>query len=306
MDNATLRKPEWLRKQFSYNDNAAFTGNLLEDLHLNTVCREAMCPNYTDCFSRKTATFMILGTNCTRDCAFCNVAHGEPSAVDADEPNRIGEGVARLGLKYIVVTSVTRDDLPDGGAGQFAAVIASIREHSPGTAIEVLVPDFGGSADALRVVADAAPDVISHNIETVKERYSGVRPGAVYTRSLELLRRIGEFETGGVTDDATGAMAKAARSRGVIRSKSGFMVGLGETRAQVYALMDDLRNVGCEFLTIGQYLAPSRRHHAVIEYVTPETFDEYADAARAKGFSFVASAPFVRSSYRADEALAEL
>jgi lipoic acid synthetase len=294
MDNVAARKPEWLRKEFSYNDNAAFTGNLLEDLQLNTVCREAMCPNYADCFSRRTATFMILGTNCTRDCAFCNVSHGEPSAVDADEPNRIGEGVARLGLKYIVVTSVTRDDLPDGGAGQFAAVIKSIREHSPGTAIEVLVPDFGGSADALRIVAGAAPDVISHNIETVKELYSEVRPGAVYTRSLELLRRIVE------------PAPEAARSPGAIRSKSGFMVGLGETREQVYALMDDLRNAGCEFLTIGQYLAPSRRHHAVIEYVTPETFDEYADAARAKGFSFVASAPFVRSSYRADEALSEV
>jgi lipoic acid synthetase len=231
---------------------------------------------------------MILGTNCTRDCAFCNVAHGEPSAVDADEPNRIGEGVARLGLNYIVVTSVTRDDLPDGGAGQFAAVIRSIREHSPGTAIEVLIPDFSGSAEALRVVADASPDVISHNIETVKELYSEVRPGAVYARSLELIRRIGEFGTGGV------------------RSKSGFMVGLGETREQVYALMDDLREVHCEFLTIGQYLAPSRSHHAVVEYVTPETFDEYADVARAKGFSFVASAPFVRSSYRAEEALAEV
>ncbi|MDR1042528.1 MAG: lipoyl synthase [Clostridiales Family XIII bacterium] len=288
MDTTAARKPEWLRKKFSHDDNAVFTDDLLEDLRLNTVCREAMCPNYADCFSRRTATFMILGTNCTRDCAFCNVAHGEPSAVDADEPNRIGEGVARLGLNYIVVTSVTRDDLPDGGAGQFAAVIRSIREHSPGTAIEVLIPDFSGSAEALRVVADASPDVISHNIETVKELYSEVRPGAVYARSLELIRRIGEFGTGGV------------------RSKSGFMVGLGETREQVYALMDDLREVHCEFLTIGQYLAPSRSHHAVVEYVTPETFDEYADVARAKGFSFVASAPFVRSSYRAEEALAEV
>jgi lipoic acid synthetase len=286
MDNAAARKPEWLRKKFSPDDNTAFTGNLLEDLRLNTVCREAMCPNYADCFSRRTATFMILGTNCTRNCTFCNVAHGEPSAVDADEPSRIGEGVARLGLNYIVVTSVTRDDLPDGGAGQFAAVVASIRELSPGTAIEVLVPDFGGSPDALRIVADAAPDVISHNIETVKELYSGVRPGAVYTRSLELIRRIGEFQT--------------------IRSKSGFMVGLGETREQIYSLMDDLRDVNCEFLTIGQYLAPSRKHHEVVEYVAPKTFDEYADVARAKGFSFVASAPFVRSSYRADEALSSL
>ncbi|MDR1292105.1 MAG: lipoyl synthase [Clostridiales Family XIII bacterium] len=298
MEKTVERKPEWLRKKFSHGDDTSFTGGLLEDLRLNTVCREAMCPNYQDCFSRKTATFMILGTNCTRDCAFCNVAHGEPDAVDADEPRRIGEGVARLDLKYIVVTSVTRDDLPDGGAGQFAAVIASIRERSPGTAIEVLVPDFGGSADALRVVADAAPDVISHNIETVKERYSDVRPGAVYTRSLELIRRIGEFVPEGAGD--------AARRRGAIRSKSGFMVGLGETRDQVYALMDDLRGVGCEFLTIGQYLAPSRAHHEVIEYVTPETFDEYAEAARTKGFSFVASAPFVRSSYRAEEALVKL
>ncbi|MDR2164013.1 MAG: lipoyl synthase [Clostridiales Family XIII bacterium] len=291
-DNAAARKPEWLRKRFSLDEDTEFTGGVLEDLRLNTVCREAMCPNYTDCFSRRTATFMILGTNCTRDCAFCNVAHGEPSGVDADEPARVGEAVARLGLKYVVVTSVTRDDLPDGGAGQFAGVIRSIRERSPGTAVEVLVPDFGGSLEALRTVASAAPDVISHNMETVKELYQAVRPGADYGRSLELIRRIPESAA-----DSTGSR---------LRSKSGFMVGFGETRAQVYALMDDLLEVGCEFLTIGQYLAPSRAHHRVVEYVTPGTFDEYADAARAKGFAYVASAPFVRSSYRAGEALGEL
>jgi lipoic acid synthetase len=279
------RKPEWLRRRFSYDGGAAFTDGLIDDLRLNTVCREAMCPNCGECFSRGTATFMILGTRCTRDCAFCNVTHGEPSGVDPDEAARVGEAVARLGLRYVVVTSVTRDDLADGGAGQFAGVIGSVRERSPGTAIEVLVPDFGGSAGSLRVVAGAGPDVISHNMETVRELYSGVRPGADYDRSLELIRRIGE---GGA---------------GAIRSKSGFMAGLGETRAQVFALMDDLRGAGCEFLTIGQYLAPSRAHHEVVEYVTPETFDEYADVANAKGFAFTASAPLVRSSYRADETL---
>jgi lipoic acid synthetase len=236
------------------------------------------------------------------------VAHGTPTDVDADEPARIGEATARLGLRYVVVTSVTRDDLPDGGAWQFAAVIASIRERSPDTAIEVLVPDFGGSANALRTVAGAAPDVISHNMETVRELYPEVRPGADYDRSLELIRRIGELSSGaefsgGAGADSSDLAPNPARAAHCVRSKSGFMVGLGETGAQVHTLMDDLRAVGCEFLTIGQYLAPSRAHHEVVAYITPETFDEYAEAARAKGFAYVASAPFVRSSYRADEAL---
>jgi lipoic acid synthetase len=305
MEKATARKPEWLRKRFSHGEGAAFTGGVLDDLRLNTVCREALCPNYADCFSRQTATFMILGTNCTRDCAFCNVTHGEPSGVDADEPRRVGEAARRLGLKYVVVTSVTRDDLSDGGAGQFAAIIASIRERSPGTAVEVLIPDFGGSPDALRVVADAAPDVISHNMETVRELYPEVRPGADYDRSRDLRGRVRGFAAGSAGGDAT-RPADGKAAGGGVRSKSGFMVGLGETRKQVSALMDDLRAVGCEFLTIGQYLAPSREHHNVVEYIPPEIFDEYAEIARAKGFAYVASAPFVRSSYRAHEALDSL
>jgi lipoic acid synthetase len=196
----------------------------------------------------------------------------------------VGEAVARLGLKYVVVTSVTRDDLADGGAGHFAAVTLAIRRISPETAIEVLIPDFQGSEDALKTVAFAAPDVISHNMETVKDLYPAVRPEAVYERSLSLIGRISKISSG-------------------IKSKSGFMVGLGETPGQVSTLMDDLRAEGCRFLTIGQYLAPSKQHHPVVEYITPETFDYYAKSAYEKGFDFVASAPFVRSSYNAGEAL---
>ncbi|MDR0519248.1 MAG: lipoyl synthase [Clostridiales Family XIII bacterium] len=280
-----LKKPDWLKRKISGDElaDADATRALIDGLRVETVCREADCPNYAECFSRGTATFMILGVNCTRNCAFCNVTHGEPAAVDDGEPVRVAEAVARLGLKYVVITSVTRDDLLDGGAGHFAAVISEIRRHSPATEIETLIPDFGGSPDALCTVAEAAPDVISHNMETVRELYGEVRPEAIYERSLELIKRVSGLPA--------------------TRSKSGFMVGLGETAAQVHKLMDDLRGADCEFLTIGQYLAPSSAHHPVVEYVAPETFDAYAETARAKGFAFVASAPFVRSSYRAEEAL---
>jgi lipoic acid synthetase len=259
----------------------AATEGLLARLGLNTVCREALCPNYTECFSRHTATIMILGARCTRDCRFCNVEGGAPEAVDPGEPARVGEAAAALGLSYLVVTSVTRDDLPDGGAAQFAETIRQIRAQSPGTAVEVLVPDFRGDAGALLAVAAAGPDVISHNMETVEERYEAVRPGADYRRSLELIARI----------------------PAPIHRKSGVMVGIGETRAQLDRLFDDLRGAGCAFLTIGQYLSPSKAHLPVSEYLPPEDFDELARAAYAKGFEFVASAPFVRSSYHAGEAL---
>jgi lipoic acid synthetase len=278
------RKPEWLRKTMVMDPNLPVVEGLLEELGLNTVCREAICPNYRECFSAKTATFMILGTNCTRDCRFCNVNNGPPLPADPLEPERVALAVARLGLRYVVVTSVTRDDLPDGGGAHFAEVIRAIGKTSPDTAVEVLVPDFQGDEAALATVANASPSVISHNMETVAALYAGVRPQADYRRSLTLLENIKHMNPG-------------------VRSKTGVMLGLGETRAQVLELFDDLISVGCEFLTLGQYLSPSRNHHPVIEYIHPDTFDEYGSAARKKGFDFVASAPFVRSSYHAGEAL---
>jgi lipoic acid synthetase len=278
-------KPEWLKKAFRETDEMKSVVGLLADLGLNTVCREADCPNYAECFTNKTATIMILGAHCTRNCRFCNVTHAASQPVDPDEPTRVGEAIARLQLSYIVITSVTRDDLPDGGAEHFAQTIGEIRRQSPGTAIETLIPDFLGDIASLEKVIDAKPDVISHNMETVEELYDTVRPQADYHRSLEMLERIGRL------------------GAGTIHSKSGIMLGLGETEAQLTRLFDDLRAVNCEFLTIGQYFAPSPQHLPVVEYVTPERFDRLGDLARKKGFSFVASAPFVRSSYHAGEAM---
>ena len=277
-------KPPWLRKTIRSDPEQAATDGILAELRLNTVCREAMCPNYSDCFSRKTATFMILGVHCTRNCAFCNVTCGTPSAVDPDEPRRIARAVARLGLRYVVVTSVTRDDLADGGAAHFAAVVRQIREGNPETAVETLIPDFQGQEDALGAVTAAGPAVISHNMETVEGLYPAVRPEADYRRSLDLIRRIRQMNPG-------------------IRSKSGFMVGLGETEAQVKTLMEDLRGTGCQLLTIGQYLAPTSAHHPVVEYIHPDLFQRYEQMGYAMGFDHVASAPFVRSSYHAEEGL---
>jgi lipoic acid synthetase len=278
------KKPDWIRRAYGANPAREATAELLKDLRLNTVCREADCPNHIECFSKKTATFMILGVNCTRNCGFCNVTKAPPEAVDKDEPARVGAAVARLGLKYAVITSVTRDDLPDGGAAHFAAVIAQTRRQSPHTAIEVLIPDFGGNERALRTVAEAGADVISHNMETVAELYEKVRPEALYDRSLRVI-------------EATRAFAPS------VRRKSGIMLGLGETEEQVSVLLHDLFRAGCEFLTIGQYLAPSEKHLEVVEYVSPDGFDAYGRMAREIGFAFVVSAPFVRSSYRAGEAL---
>jgi lipoic acid synthetase len=279
------QKPAWLRKPSCRETGASpeLVDGILSDLSLNTVCREARCPNRQECFSRKVATLLIMGAQCTRACRFCNVRHDLPLPLDPEEPRRAAEAMRRLGLRYVVVTSVTRDDLPDGGAAHFAATIREMRALVPAPAIEALVPDFQGDAGALRLVAEAAPTVISHNVETVPALYGAVRPQADYRRSLEVLERV--------------------RTYPGIRSKTGIMIGLGESRAQVLEVFADLRRVGCEFLTVGQYLAPSRRHHPVKEYVPPAVFDEYKRTAQDMGFACVASAPFVRSSFHAEEAL---
>lgn len=284
MDPQTQTKPVWLRKKYVTDPNQDLVEEILKTFSLNTVCREAMCPNYRECFAHKTATFLILGKNCTRNCGFCNVGHCRPEPVDPDEPERVGKATAGLGLRYVVVTSVTRDDLPDGGAAHFAAVVREIRKLSPTIAIEVLIPDFQGNESALAVVVDAGPAVISHNIETVKDLYSQVRAQADYRRSLGVIKNIGRLNS-------------------QIRGKSGIMVGLGESKEQVIELFEDLRSVNCSILTIGQYLAPSREHYPVKEFVKPEVFEEYRRIAMNMGFEYVASAPFVRSSYHAGEAL---
>jgi len=279
-----MQRPDWMKIRYIDTPNTDAVEKILKNLNLNTVCREANCPNYMECFSKKTATFMILGTDCTRDCRFCNVTHAIPVEPDADEPRNVALAVKELGLQYVVVTSVTRDDLPDGGAEHFAKTIRAIREISPNTAIEVLIPDFQGNLNALACVIYAQPCVISHNMETVKSLYAEVRPQAAYERSLKVIENIKKLDAN-------------------INSKSGIMVGLGETKEQIYELFDDLRSVGCEFLTVGQYLAPSKLHVPIKEYIEPSVFDEYKEIAIAKGFAFVASAPFVRSSYHAGEAL---
>jgi len=279
------RKPEWLRIHHgAKNLNIDTVESIIKKLDLNTVCAEANCPNYSECFSRETATFMILGKHCSRDCRFCNVRHDSPLPPKQDEPENIARAVKELELRYVVITSVTRDDLDDGGAGHFAKTLRAIREYSPVTAVELLIPDFKGDIAALKTVTDAGADVISHNMETVPALYHSARPQAEYRRSLEVLKNI-----------------KRLNPR--VRSKSGFMLGLGETEEQVHQLLDDLREADCEFLTIGQYLAPSREHLPAREYITPRQFEEYGEVARKKGFVFVASAPLARSSYRAGEAL---
>jgi len=254
---------------------------IVAELGLNTVCREASCPNYCDCFSRGTATFMILGANCTRSCGFCGVTHSAPEPLGEGEAARVAEAVRELELRYVVITSVTRDDLEDGGAAEFAKTVREIKRLSPDTKIETLIPDFEGSEAALGAVIEAAPDVISHNIETVKELYEKVRPQADYERSLRLLSRVAESG---------------------VKCKSGLMVGVGETDAQVRETIDDLKKAGCALLTIGQYLRPSPDNIHVEKYVEPEIFERWAEYAKGIGFESVASGPFVRSSYHAEEA----
>ena len=275
-------KPEWLKIKEHYGGAREEVEALLKSLSLNTVCNEANCPNLMECFCRKTATFMILGKNCTRNCTFCTVMKGEPEGIDKEEPEHVAEAVKRLQLKHSVVTSVTRDDLPDGGAGHFAAVIKEIRRINSDVTIEVLVPDFAGSKAALEEVVSAGPDIISHNIETVQRLYPQVRPVAIYSRSLELLSNIKYMNAD-------------------ILTKSGLMLGLGEEKDEVIKTFKDLKAVGASILSVGQYLAPSKNHHPVIEYIHPDAFDEYKRIALNLGFRFVDSAPFVRSSYHAGE-----
>lgn len=272
------RKPEWLRKKVNPGDQSEMRG-LLGELRLNTVCQQALCPNISECFSCGQATFLILGKSCTRLCSFCNVDKTVPLPVDSDEPLRVAEAVRRLKLSHVVVTSPTRDDLQDGGASLFAATVLAIRASSPATRIELLIPDFQGSVPSLETVVASHPDIIAHNVETVPRLYQ-IRSGADYGRSLEVLR-------------ACAGMAPE------IRTKSGIMLGMGELAAEVLQVLSDLRGVGCAYLSIGQYLPPSRRHYPVQEYAPPELFESLRLAALETGFSHVESGPYVRSSYHA-------
>lgn len=289
-DNSRHRikpKPDWLRIRVRGDHKFAETENILRKLSLNTVCEEANCPNRLECFNKKTATFMILGRTCTRNCTFCNVEKNPPEPVNPEEPENVAKAAAEMKLKHVVITSVTRDDLPDGGAGHFARVIEELRKLDDKVIIEVLIPDFKGDKEALLKVVKARPDIINHNIETVPMLYDEVRPMAVYERSLELLLNVKKYDKD-------------------ILTKSGIMLGLGEKKEQVIDVLKDLRKVECDLLTIGQYLAPSRKHHPVVEYIHPDIFEEYRKLGYDLGFKYVASAPLVRSSYHAAEAVSDL
>lgn len=283
----TGRKPGWLKVRSLSGAGYENVRSVLRFCGVNTVCDEAMCPNRGTCFNDNTATFMILGRTCTRRCAFCGVGKGAPEPVDAGEPERVAVAVKKLGLRYVVVTSVTRDDLPDGGAEHFYRTIQAVREQNPGVAVEALLPDFGGDLRALERVLAARPEVAGHNLETVPSLYGKVRPQADYGRSLAVLQAI-----------------KTLSARTLC--KTGLMVGLGEREDEVVAVMKDARDRGCEILTIGQYLAPSRAHYPVAEYVHPDTFDRYRRIAQDMGFRSVASGPLVRSSFLAHRAYREL
>jgi lipoic acid synthetase len=285
--NPVPRKPDWIRVKAPGSKAYAETKAIVRGHGLHTVCEEAGCPNIGECWTKKHATFMIMGDTCTRACAFCDVKTGLPGALDANEPAKVGDAVAKLGLEHVVVTSVDRDDLDDGGAKHFARTIQAIRAAAPGTTIEVLTPDFLRKAGALEVVIAAKPDVFNHNLETVPRLYLKIRPGARYFASLRLLQQAKEIDRAMFT-------------------KSGLMVGLGETREEVMQVMDDLRVAGVDFLTIGQYLQPSARHAAIDRFWTPEEFEGLAQIARAKGFLMVSASPLTRSSYLAGDDFARL
>ena len=286
-DKPALAKPDWIRVKAPVSKGYAETRDLMRANGLHTVCEEAGCPNIGECWEKKHATFMIMGDTCTRACAFCNVKTGLPGALDPDEPAHVGAATAKLGLAHIVVTSVDRDDLADGGAAHFAATIGAIRQSCPSTTIEVLTPDFLRKEGALETVVAAKPDVFNHNLETVPSLYLTVRPGARYFHSLRLLQRVKELDPGMFT-------------------KSGIMLGLGETRNEVLQVMDDLRSAGVDFITIGQYLQPTRKHAAVARFVPPDEFKALESIAYAKGFLMVASSPLTRSSHHAGEDFARL
>ena len=281
------KKPEWLKVKLQGEKEIHEVRTMLERFSLHTVCEEARCPNIIECFGRKTATFMILGNICTRNCTFCNITPGRPLSPDPDEPFHVAQAVRGLELKHAVITSVTRDDLADGGASHFARVIEEIKKLDMQIQIEVLVPDFKGDQEALLQVVLAKPQIINHNVETVPRLYPSVRPEADYPRSLQLLKRVKN------------------RDRDLF-TKSGLMLGLGEERDEVLSVFDDLRNVECDFLTVGQYLAPSNQHHPVIGFVHPDIFEEYRIEGLKRGFKHVASAPLVRSSYHAEQAIQRL
>ncbi len=282
VDTPVVRKPEWIRVKAPGSPEYARTRAIVRENNLHTVCEEAGCPNIGECWSKRHATMMIMGDTCTRACAFCNVRTGMPGPLDHDEPKNVATAVATLGLQHVVITSVDRDDLSDGGAQHFAEVIQAIREAAPGTTIEILTPDFLRKDGALEVVVAAKPDVFNHNIETVPSKYLSIRPGARYFHSLRLLQQVKEIDP-------------------EIFTKSGLMLGLGEEREEVLQLMDDLRSADVDFLTIGQYLQPTRKHAAVESFVTPDEFKSYERIGLAKGFLLVSSSPLTRSSYHADE-----
>ena len=281
-DNPIQRKPPWIRVKAPTSPVYRETRDIVKANGLHTVCEEASCPNIGECWAKKHATFMILGDTCTRACAFCNVATGTPASLDMQEPEKVALAVAKLELEHVVVTSVDRDDLTDGGADHFVQTIRAIRHHAPGTTIEILTPDFKAKSGAIENVTQARPDVFNHNLETVPRLYPEIRPGARYFTSLELLHRVKQLDP-------------------LMFTKSGLMVGLGETREEVHQVMDDLRAANVDFLTIGQYLQPTQKHAAIDRFVTPDEFYSYATVARGKGFLMVASSPLTRSSYFAGD-----
>jgi len=286
-DQTIMRKPDWIRVKAPGSKQWAETNRIVKENGLVTVCEEASCPNIGECWDKKHATFMIMGDTCTRACSFCNVKTGMPAPLDASEPEHVAQAVAKLGLSHVVITSVDRDDLADGGAEHFARTIRALRRLAPNTTIEILTPDFLRKEGALEVVVAAKPDVFNHNLETVPSKYLTVRPGARYFHSIRLLQRVKELDP-------------------TIFTKSGIMVGLGEVRNEVLQLMDDLRSADVDFLTIGQYLAPTKKHHQVMNFVTPDEFNSYATIAQTKGFLLVSSSPLTRSSHHAGEDFAKL
>jgi lipoic acid synthetase len=286
-DMPSPSKPDWIRVRAPNSRGYADTRKIVRDNGLVTVCEEAGCPNIGECWDKKHATFMIMGDTCTRACSFCNVKTGIPEALETAEPERVADAVAKLGLAHVVVTSVDRDDLADGGAEHFARTVRAIREQTPSTTIEILTPDFLRKGGALEVVVASKPDVFNHNLETVPSHYLSVRPGARYFHSIRLLQRVKEMDPS-------------------IFTKSGIMVGLGEERHEVLQVMDDLRSADVDFLTIGQYLQPTRKHHAVARFVTPDEFAAYEKVAYTKGFLMVSASPLTRSSHHAGEDFARL